>query len=139
MTFHTRFRPPPKHRQDPGGESLTKQEFKDECDINRIMARALRHGVLPQQSTGALYGDFSEVGDYQQAQDILLHARQQFEALPSAVRDRFQNDPAQMLAFVADPKNKPELRKLGLANPEPLPPVKPVPMEVIVIPPEPTK
>lgn len=138
MTFHTRFKPPAKVKQLPGGETLTKQEFKDECDINRIMARALRHGVLPQQP-GALYGDFSEVGDYQEAQNIILHAQQQFAALPSKVRERFDNDPANMLRFVSDPKNKEEGRKLGLYNPELPAPVKPAPMEVIVIPPEATK
>lgn len=131
--FHTRYSPPPKCGIDCGTDSLTRQEFQDECDINRIMARALRSGVLPQQE-GGMYGDFSELSDYQQAQDILLHARKQFQALPSGVRDRFGNDPAGMLAFIADPANKDEARRLGLLAPEPPPAPKPVPMEVVVIP-----
>lgn len=131
--FHTRYNPAAKVRQDAGGESLTKQEFKTECDINVIMKRALRSGVLPQQA-GAMYGDFSEVTDYQEAQGIILQARQQFEALPSDVRDRFGNTPEGMLRFISNPANKAEARKLGLLNPEPPPPVKAVPIEVVVVP-----
>lgn len=123
---------PNRHRLSCSEPSQTKQEFKDSCDINRIMGKYLRGQQLPPAEPG-LYGDFSDVGDFQQAQGILLHARAQFDALPALTRDRFQNSPEAMLRFVADPKNKDELRALGLSNPLPPPPVKAPPMEVVVV------
>lgn len=111
----------------------TKQEFKQECDINVIMKRYARGGDVPALD-GALYGDFSEVASFQEAQEIILHARRQFEALPSDVRERFANDPETFLRFANDVGNKEEMRKLGLLKPEPPAPVKPPPMEVVVVP-----
>lgn len=110
------------------GESKTKQSFKEECDINVIMKRYSQTGVLPPGVGIAKYGDFAEVPDYIEAQNTLIQARQQFEALPSRVRDRFRNDPANMLAFVNDKKNKAEARVLGLLKDEE--PVIPVPEKV---------
>ena len=37
-----------------------------------------------------------------------------FDNLPSDVRNRFNNNPAQLLDFVADPENKEEAIELGL-------------------------
>lgn len=103
-------------------EVITKQEFAEECSIDRIMARYTRGGELPSALKEALYGDFSEAVDFVQAQEIVLHARAQFEALDAKVREKFQNDPTRFLEFVGDPKNEDEARKLGLLNPPPAPP-----------------
>jgi len=110
----------------------THQEFKDECDINVLMRRYEATGVMPQPWKSppvAQYGDFSEAPDYFEAQRILATARDQFSGLPSRVRARFNNDPAQLLAFVHDDANLEEARKLGLlrdqappAGPPPTPP-----------------
>lgn len=113
------------------GPSRTKQEHAKECDINRIMARYVRTGVLPVSQDPALYGDFSDVGTYKEARDILIRAHSQFENLPAATRERFRNDPARFLAFMGDAKNTDEARKLGLLVPVPPPPV---PVEVRVVP-----
>lgn len=98
----------------------TQQQFKDECDLNVLMARYVKTGTLPQSTRSALYGDFSDVGDYQSAQDTILRAQQQFAALPSKVRDRFKNNPAEMLSFVANPANLDEAATLGLLSEEAL-------------------
>lgn len=100
----------------------TKQSAKDECDINRIMARYLKTGQVPGGVLGGSYGDVSSGVDYLEAQGIILNARKQFEMLPAKVRDRFQNNPFEMLEFVGDEKNIPEARKLGLLPPEENPP-----------------
>lgn len=111
--------PAPRCQLDTGTETQTKQEFKDECDINRIMRKYQRHGVeLPAGLPVGTYGDFSRVTDYREAQDILLQARAQFDALPAKVRDRFQNEPANLLAFVSDAANLEEARSLGLLREE---------------------
>lgn len=107
--------------------SLTKQAFRDECDINHIMKRfkkIMNEDFLEKYNgyVGGQFGDFSEVADYRTALDQLKRANSVFEALPSIVRKRFDNDPALFLDFCQDPKNLDELRELGLANPAPIPP-----------------
>lgn len=109
---------------------MTKQEFRDECDINNIMAKFVRTGQLPPAVGIARYGDFSSVGTYQESLEVLRIARQQFDALPSKVRDRFRNDPALMLSFIADKDNLAEAKSLGLLKEEEAPPA-PVKVEVI--------
>lgn len=100
------------------GESATKQSFKDECDINVIMKRYEQSGVLQHLARGEpQYVDASSL-DYQASMELVVAAREQFMALPSRVRERFQNDPAQMLAFVEDRANLDEARELGLVPPK---------------------
>lgn len=101
------------------GPGRTHQEFRDECDINVLMRRYIKHGVLPEGRSVGTYGDFSEVGDYLEAQQILANATEQFASLPSTIRERFRNDPGEMLRFVADRGNLDEARKLGLLKDEP--------------------
>lgn len=97
--------------------SMTKLEFAAETDLNRIMARYTQTGELPQEIIGT-YGDFSEGIDYHQAQNIILRADAQFNALPAEVRARFSNDPAEFLDFVHDPENLDEALELGLLTKE---------------------
>lgn len=99
--------------------SMTQSEFAAECDINVIMARALKTGALPVRADMARYGDFSEVVDFHHAQEVILDAERKFASLPSKVRDRFKNSPAEFLAFVHDPKTPvEEFEKLGLLSEE---------------------
>lgn len=96
------------------GVSKTKQSFKDECDINRIMARYAATGTLDfVNRREAQFLDVSDV-DFQNAMRIVIESREAFMTLPSALRDRFQNDPAQLLGFLSDESNREEAIKLGL-------------------------
>lgn len=110
------------------GPSATKQSFKDECDINNILKKFKTIGQLPHVSGRTpMYGDFSNPITYQESLNIVIKAKDQFNALPSKVRDRFGNDPVQFLQFVNDEKNIPELIELGLATkkePKQSPPAK---------------
>lgn len=95
-----------------------KQSAKDECDINRIMARFEATGQLPEMiAREPRYGDFSDVPSFQASLEIVAKAEEQFAALPAAVRDRFGHDPAKMLEFCADKRNADEMVRLGLALP----------------------
>lgn len=108
----------------PEGESLTKQAFKDECDINRIVRRFIKTGQIPRGRPGAAFGDFTGVGDFQAMQNKVLAARVAFMQLPAAVRARFGNDPAQLIEFLGDKANQAEAVRLGLAEkPEVVPDV----------------
>lgn len=101
---------------DPG---LTKQADRDACDINLILARYEKTGVLPDMiRQDARYGDFSNVPTYQEAMEVVFRSQEQFGALSARVRERFHNDPAEMLAFCSDPKNAAEMVQLGLAVPQ---------------------
>lgn len=99
-------------------EGRTHQEFKSECDINHIMERAVRTGNFPPDVKVGRYGDFSEAGDFQDAQELLAVAQGQFAGLPSKVRERFKNDPARFLAWVEEKDNLEEAHELGLLNEE---------------------
>lgn len=97
--------------------SLTQAQFADECDINKIMDRYLKTGVLSDplgRSTPGTYGDFTEYGNYMENMNKVIEARNRFEMLPAAIRKRFGNDPQQMIEFVMDASNKEEAMKLGL-------------------------
>ncbi len=98
----------------------TKASFLEECDINFIMNKWKRTGEIPPSNPRAPhYGDFSNVDDYLQAQTRIAEADQAFAALPSWVRQRFQNSPAELIAFLENPDNQDEADKLGLTNPPP--------------------
>ena len=93
-----------------------KQAFKDECDINAIMARYNRTGILPQSRIGALYGDVSALTSYQDGLDLVARIDDAFAALPSAVRARFGNSPENLLDFLGDKRNLDEAVRLGLVT-----------------------
>lgn len=114
--------------------SLTQQQFKDECDINHIMQRYRDTGFLvdPLQKVTAKpqFGDFSTVADFMEAQNVIVRARENFEALPSQVRKEFGNDPARMLAFLEQESNYARAVELGLVEKRPDPPSEPPAQQV---------
>ena len=47
------------------GESLTQEQFAEECKINNILRSHDRNGVIDHINRGnAIYGDFSNVTDF---------------------------------------------------------------------------
>jgi len=98
--------------------SLTKQSFRDECDINNILRQFNVTGQLPAGSVQPQYGDFSGITDYQSALNAVMAAQDSFLELPAKVRAKFDNDPAVFLDFVSDEANKDEMKALGLLREE---------------------
>lgn len=96
-------------------QGVTKQSFKDECDINNIMRRFEATGELPFNQRPMLFGDVPAI-DFQGAMSIVVDARERFHALPSEIRDRFANDPQRLITFLQDEKNRPEAEALGLVR-----------------------
>lgn len=117
-------------------ESMTKQSFVDDCDINTIMRRYEATGAFPdhmnQRAGRGQFGDFSAVADFQSALNTVIEAEAMFADLPARVRDRFGNDPEQLLRFVQDDKNRDEAIELGLVPP-PAPVPAPVRVEVVPV------
>jgi phage internal scaffolding protein len=110
-----------------GDESKVQKSFQDETDIKNILEKYGRTGILPIMKNEAIYGDFSEVPDYMEAQNIIKQADEQFSLLSSDLRKRFENDPAKFLEFCTNPSNMEEMIELGLAK-KPAPPQEPVPV-----------
>lgn len=118
--------------------SLTVQSFKDETDINLIVARAIAGGdVLHVNPRVARYGDFSNVPDYQAALNLVNRAEGMFRELPANVRERFSNDPVKMVEFLQHSENYDEAVKLGLVVARPIPDVPGGPSVPPVVPPVP--
>jgi len=103
-------------------DGMTKQEFAEECDINSLMARYQKTGALPVSDRRPMYGDFSNLPDFMEAQEILRSANEAFMALPAVVRRQFDNDPALFVAFAEKEENVEQLRIWGLAKPLDVPP-----------------
>ena len=100
--------------------SMTKQSFRDECDINNIMSKFEKTGLIEHQNRfKGDYGDFVDVRDYQASLDQVIAAEEMFDALPSKVRLQFDNDPSQFLAYAQDSKNHQGMIDLGLVKPDP--------------------
>lgn len=111
--------------------SRTQQSFKDDCDVNLIMKRFERTGILDHLNEfNGQYGDFTDLPvSYHDAVNQVLAAQDMFMTVPSAIRDRFGNDPGAFLAFVDNPANGQELIDMGLARP-----VEPVDPPPVVLP-----
>lgn len=97
------------------------QEFKEDCDINVIVRRFASSGEVPSTSRVPLEGDFSQIRSFDEAMNLVVKAQQSFDALPSKVRERFDNDPSKLISFMADSKNESEAVSLGLVAPIKLP------------------
>jgi phage internal scaffolding protein len=106
----------------------TKQSFKAQCDINSIVAKYNATGAFSHlTSKRGMYADVSAVPDYRSALDIVAKADAAFNGLSSKVRERFNNDPDRMVAFLRDPSNVDEGVKLGLLVRKEAPPAPPAP------------
>lgn len=79
--------------------SLTEQQHKADCDINTIVRRLGRDGIanIAAQQNAGMYLDVSQFTGYQEALDLVNSAQESFTALPSAIRNKFNNDPMQFI------------------------------------------
>lgn len=117
--------------QDPGGPSMTRQEFAEECDVNVLMERYEKvGGMFPANPAEPRYLDLTEVPDFQASMQMLIDAENAFMSLPAKVRREFDNDPAKFVEFAQDPENIDQLRAWDMAPPAP---VEAPPMRVEVV------
>lgn len=108
---------------DCSADEPAQQQFKDECDINQIMARYQRTEVMDLRSNfqSGVYADLASMPDYLEAQTIVANAQSAFHDLPAEIRVKFDNDPARFLQFVEDPKNADRFEEYGLTKPKEAP------------------
>lgn len=100
------------------GEMVTQQAPAADTDINVIVNRMLKTGQVDPPSSPPVFGDVSHV-DYMTYLNTVVDANHAFSRLPARWRERFMNDPAQMVRFVDDPKNLEESYSLGLRKKRP--------------------
>ncbi len=100
-------------------DGRTKQSFKDETDINKILMRAQKTGTISHLAKHeGRYGDFANF-DFFNSTMMLTKGREIFDDLPSEVRAEFKNSPAGFFDYVNNPENKERLSILLPALAEP--------------------
>lgn len=101
-----------------GTKSRTKQSFVGETNINRIMEKYQRTGLVSHWARQQpRYGDFTNATDYLTAMQQVRNLEALFAELPSKIRNYCANDPAKLLELVYDPARKEEMKALGLIPP----------------------
>lgn len=97
--------------------SLTKQSMSEECDINYILRKYQKTGVVDHfKKHEGRYDIFAPV-DFHEAMNIVADAQSMFSELPSSVRSKFDNDPGTFLNFANNPANHDAMVELGLGKP----------------------
>lgn len=99
-------------------QGRTQQCFKQQCDVTNIIRQYDKTGLITHVNQAkAMYGDYTEVNEYQDALNLVIDAQDAFDSLPSAIRARFGHDPGAFFEFATNPENSEEMVKLGLATP----------------------
>lgn len=96
------------------GESLTEQQHAIDVNLPGIMTR--HEGTRVYAHVAAKmpqYGDFTDVPDFQEAQNRIAEAKQLFLELPARIRDEFRNDQDAFIKAASDPAQKERLTELG--------------------------
>ncbi len=93
-------------------DGRTKQAFKDQCDITKILSKAQKTGTISHLNKHeASYGDFADF-DYFEAQLQIAKANTIFDELPSEVRREFNQNPQEFFEFANHPDNVGRLAEL---------------------------
>lgn len=105
--------------------SMTRQADAAECDINNIMKRYEKTGILPPYANPGYFADVSAMGDFRTVVDAVTKTTAIFEQFPAAFRAEFGNDVAEFVNWATDPANAGELK--SLLDEAPKAPVAPAP------------
>lgn len=114
MKLYHAYDQPPKVRMSDWGESRTRQSEAAALDINNIMKKYEKTGVLPVIGREGFFADVSQMPDYRGALESVRLADEVFMELPAGVRSKFQNDAAEFLDFCSNPDNRDEMVEMGL-------------------------
>lgn len=98
-----------------GDKGFTVQSDRADADINTIIARYLKTGVIPPSTKGEpFYGDVSEFSGLADSLIKIQEADRLFMSYPAAIRERFDNDKVNFIEFLENPDNRDEAIELGL-------------------------
>lgn len=95
--------------------SMTEQSHAQSCDIHHIMKRWERNRTVDHvnQHQGT-YLNYINAPDFLEKENMIADAKSMFETVPSKIREDFNNDPSQFLAFMQDSKNVEAIEGYGL-------------------------
>lgn len=117
MQYITAYQEKERHQIDFGTKSRTKQAHVKETDINHIMKKFLKTGLMEHSRNHQPDYGFATSEDFHTSMNIITRANSMFEDLPSQIRSRFENRPDKFLDFVNDENNQQEMVKMGLLDP----------------------
>lgn len=107
---------PGKMDQDGNPIYFTEQNHKKECDVNEIIKKYDRTGLITHVSKiEAKFGDLTGA-DFKAMQDQVANAHSMFAALPAEIRKFFENEPSKLLEFMEDSGNRDQAIKMGLID-----------------------
>ena len=116
--FRSAYTPHSRLQIDFPNPTRTKQASAAECDINILMKRYEKDGIVAHLNEHkGQYGNFLGIPDYQDALNRIQEASDVFNSLPATIRKKFNNDPGAFVDFATNPDNLSEMVDLGLANP----------------------
>lgn len=93
---------------------MTQQHNKDDVDINNIVKKYVKTGVITHINANAgQYADYSDVTCLEDALHKINGAQDMFNQLPATVRDKFKNDPFAFVEYAAGATTE-QMQELGL-------------------------
>ena len=97
--------------------SLTKQEFKDDCDPTLILKKYSQTGLIEHVNTyEPVYGDQTSL-TYHEAKQKTADAENMFADLPAKTRKIFDHDVGKFLDYVSEQRNIEDIRDGEIDNP----------------------
>lgn len=102
-------------KAEAGGRRLVKESEREATNINHIVERWRRTGVVEIPGRPQ-FGDFSDSISFHECQDRVAQARQAFMALPSSVRRICDNDPGRFLDLAYTEEGRELLADAGMPD-----------------------
>lgn len=103
--------------------SLAEQHTAHLSDLNYLINKykpdelAAYIAARSQHKREILGHDFTKEPDLQEAMNVVLRSKKEFEALPEEIRKNFQNH-LEFIKFIDNPANAEKMVKMGLLTPD---------------------
>lgn len=99
------------------GESLAVQEQKESTDINNILKRFDKTGLIDHVNQNeAQYGEFAQY-DLHHHMNTVAKIQSTFNELPATVKKQFNNSPQEWIEHLANPQNVEDMKDGVIDNP----------------------
>lgn len=100
------------------GEDPAQQHFREEVNINNIIAKYNKTGLITHVSkTRKRFGEFKDFADLLPDLDRVTKAHQAFDDLPATIRNEFGNSIEGFFKFIQNPANNEQCVKWGIFDP----------------------
>jgi len=94
--------------------SRAQQHHANDVNINMIMAKARKGLPVLQDTRQAFFGNFANMPTFLECNNAAVRLKEEFMRLPAKLRKEFDNDPAALVEFIQDDKNREQAEKLGI-------------------------